>query len=225
MKKIISGLVLAAISIGAANADQQYIIKIKADGIIDTQSGPVSGSTCLEIKKKAPNSKSGKYQLTINGKSIGTYCDMEFEGGGWTMVQARTGSATKYIDSVDIGGLYMNINANSGESIGLPDAEWQALVARSTHLMSYYNSSAYAYLKFSEIQKSKCKKLSPTLKTNLLLHDEDFGCKFTGSDYAFMGADRAPYLASTYHYSQGVKYDVEKNTYANIVANGMFFVR
>ncbi|WP_146163543.1 fibrinogen-like YCDxxxxGGGW domain-containing protein [Aeromonas veronii] len=225
MKKIIVGLVLSALYISGAKAEPQYIIKVKVDGIIEAQSGQVSGSTCLEIKKKAPNSKSGKYQLTINGKNIGTYCDMELEGGGWTMVQARTGSATKYIDSVDIGGLYMNINANSGESIGLPDAEWQALVARSAHLMSYYNSSAYAYLKFSEIQKSKCKKLSPTLKTNLLWHDEDVGCAFTGSDYAFMGAEKAPYLASTYHYSQGVKYDVEKNTYANIVANGMFFVR
>lgn len=225
MKKIISGLVLMGFFIGTANAGSQYLIKIKADGIVETQAESKTGSTCLDIKNKNPSSKSGKYQLSINGKNIGTYCDMEFEGGGWTMVQARTGSTTKYIDSVDIGGLYMNINANSGESIGLPDAEWQALVARSTHLMSYYNSSAYAYLKFSEIQKSKCKKLSPTLKTNLLWHDEDFGCAFTGSDYAFMGSDRAPYLASTYHYSQGVKYDVEKNTYANIVANGMFFVR
>jgi hypothetical protein len=225
MKKSIIWLTLAALSIGVANAEPQYIIKIKADGIVESQAGPATGSTCLDIKKKAPGSKSGKYQLTINGKNIGTYCDMEFEGGGWTMVQARTGSATRYIDSVDIGGLYMNINANSGESIGLPDAEWQALVASSTHLMSYYNSSAYAYIKFSEIQKSKCKKLSPTLKTNLLWHDEDAGCAFTGSDYAFMGAEKAPYLASTYHYSQGVKFDVEKNTYANIVANGMFFVR
>lgn len=225
MKKIISGLVLAAISIGTANADQQYIIKIKADGIIDAQSGPVSGSTCLEIKKKAPNSKSGKYQLAINGKSIGTYCDMEFEGGGWTMVQARTGSATKYIDSVDIGGLYMNINANSGESIGLPDAEWQALVAKSTHLMSYYNSNSYAYIKFSEIQKSRCKKLSPTLRTNLLWHDEDSGCDFVGGGYGFMGAERSPYFASTYYYSHGVTFDSERNTYSSITSNGMFFVR
>jgi hypothetical protein len=225
MKKSIVWLTLAALSIGVANAEPQYIIKIKADGIVESQAGPATGSTCLDIKKKAPSSKSGKYQLTINGKNIGTYCDMEFEGGGWTMVQARTGSATRYTDSVDIGGLYMNINANSGESIGLPDAEWQALVASSTHLMSYYNSSAYAYIKFSEIQKSKCKKLSPTLKTNLLWHDEDSGCGMTGSDYGFMGADKGPYLASTYFYSSGVKFDAEKNTYANNTANGMFFVR
>jgi len=225
MKKTITGLVLMGLFIGTANAGSQYLIKIKADGIVESQAESAIGSTCLDIKNKNPSSKSGKYQLSINGKNIVTYCDMEFEGGGWTMVQARTGSATKYIDSVDIGGLYMNINANSGESIGLPDAEWQALVASSTHLMSYYNSSAYAYIKFSEIQKSKCKKLSPTLKTNLLWHDEDTGCGMNGSDYGFMGADKGPYLASTYFYSSGVKFDVERNTYANITANGMFFVR
>ena len=225
MKKTITGLVLMGLFIGTANAGSQYIIKIKADGIIEAQAGPVTGTTCLDIKKKSPNSKSGKYQLTINGKNIVTYCDMEFDGGGWTMVQARTGNATKYIDSVDIGGLYMTINASSGASIGLPDVEWQALVSRSTHLMSYYNSNSYAYIKFSEIQKSKCKKLSPTLKTNLLWHDEDYGCGMIGVDYGYMGSDRSPYLASTYNFSSGVKYDIEKNTYANITANGMFFVR
>jgi hypothetical protein len=41
--------------------------------------------TCAEIKLSNPTTASGTYSITVDGKAFPSYCDMETDGGGWTL--------------------------------------------------------------------------------------------------------------------------------------------
>jgi len=41
--------------------------------------------TCAEIKIAHPERPSGTYTITVDGKSFSAYCDMDSDGGGWTL--------------------------------------------------------------------------------------------------------------------------------------------
>lgn len=41
--------------------------------------------TCAEIKIANPERPSGTYTITVDGKSFSAYCDMDSDGGGWTL--------------------------------------------------------------------------------------------------------------------------------------------
>lgn len=42
--------------------------------------------SCLEIKQVLPNSRSGYFDIGVDGKKINVYCEMIIAGGGWTRV-------------------------------------------------------------------------------------------------------------------------------------------
>ncbi|MGD0678465.1 MAG: fibrinogen-like YCDxxxxGGGW domain-containing protein [Polyangiaceae bacterium] len=58
-------------------------------------SGPsqTSYASCLEILDAAPASSSATYVIFPAGTALEVYCDMDFAGGGWTLVQSTNGGS------------------------------------------------------------------------------------------------------------------------------------
>ena len=46
------------------------------------------GKSCLDLKSKNPNAKSGYYEIFTAGNIVNVYCEQEKENGGWTQVAA-----------------------------------------------------------------------------------------------------------------------------------------
>lgn len=63
------------------NGKEWYPINITQVG---TQDQP--GASCKDIQLKMPAAKSGSYWITLGGPARKVYCDMENNGGGWTLI-------------------------------------------------------------------------------------------------------------------------------------------
>ncbi len=49
--------------------------------------------TCATIKAANAAAANGDYTLVVNGVAFANYCDMTFNGGGWTLIQSHTSGA------------------------------------------------------------------------------------------------------------------------------------
>jgi hypothetical protein len=59
---------------------------------VDSQGPPeTSYASCLDILNAASTKSSGNYSIFPGGSSLEVYCDMNFAGGGWTLVESTNG--------------------------------------------------------------------------------------------------------------------------------------
>lgn len=71
----------------------------------------VSRESCLDIQNMNPSAKSGSYNLKpTSSTTINAYCDMTYNGGGWTVLDVST--LKDYYDNV--GGSYNQIDGANG---------------------------------------------------------------------------------------------------------------
>eukprot|EP00033_Pygsuia_biforma_P001617 GCRY01001819.1.p1 GENE.GCRY01001819.1~~GCRY01001819.1.p1 ORF type:complete len:225 (-),score=12.53 GCRY01001819.1:861-1535(-) len=81
------------------------------------QESSLCGS-CAEIKQKYPSSQSGVFSIVPQRKptqQVAVYCDMETDGGGWTLVGKHSPSVTPFPNATFLWEPYGAINNNLDE--------------------------------------------------------------------------------------------------------------
>lgn len=87
-KKIALAVVMNASFAASAANGNEFIIKHSVMGMIEPVKEKPFYTSCLDLKNTLPKSKSGTYLIKPNGEgkeAFNLYCDMETDGGGWTL--------------------------------------------------------------------------------------------------------------------------------------------
>lgn len=206
----------------AVNASSDYEIRVYSPGI-SAKNMEVTRATCKEIKENNPSASSGVYDIKPGSKVVKTYCNMDLDGGGWTLVQVRSNETTSFTVTNNLS----KQDFVRYKAIGFDDQTWMDLRKISTQLMMYFNESGYAYLQMSKIttpDAKLCSPLSNTLNKVTLWHYEAIGCSMTGFDYSLMGYNDFNRKSATYSNYPAI-YDKAVNVHDYLYSNGKIFVR
>ena len=145
--------------------------------------------TCASLKKDNPQATSGMYSIDPYGPGGGmdpfeAYCDMEFDGGGWTLVASFKDSTSVGLDSTVLLGsnqYYVNYHqiasyASKGVRFQLSEVV-DVLVEKADLRSGFCSSSLDSHIEPNSMSSGKYL---------VWHHSEDNGCDATGEDYSML---------------------------------------
>ena len=99
-----------------------------------------TGNNCKEIKDANRNAKSGKYELNVLG-NLQVYCDMDTDGGGWTLVMRSNNEKDITEEDASAHGDVAALQDLKGASAKYSDAFINKLKSGSSERIGYRSTS------------------------------------------------------------------------------------
>ncbi len=170
-----------------------------AQGMGPTPPPPLvsQGTTCNAILIADPSATTGTYVIDPDDggpiEPFNAHCDMDSQGGGWTLVGIREQASFPAPVNDEVTDLTLT------ESV-LPSDKWVALKGLSTQLYASGNNDAWALYNMTTLNSANCTPLTDDLTDSVIAHAEG-DCNSVGSDYSFIGSTNTPYSTALYDYS------------------------
>ncbi|MCG7546811.1 fibrinogen-like YCDxxxxGGGW domain-containing protein [Pseudoalteromonas sp. Of7M-16] len=192
---------------------------------------PAFGNTsCKAILDKDPASQSGYYTLDPDGAGglpeFTTFCDMEMEGGGWTLMGIRyvPGKAYNHIHNFEVLFTATQNITSFDDNYHLTDPQWVHYKNNSQEMMiTMRDVGVFAIADIAVLNNASCIPLQDTLGRNhgmtgehqfRLFWHEASGCSGSGSDYSMLNYHNIyAYAGGVYKAGNVAGIAVEQTTY------------
>ncbi|MCG7535017.1 fibrinogen-like YCDxxxxGGGW domain-containing protein [Pseudoalteromonas sp. OOF1S-7] len=190
--------------------------------------------SCQAILNADPSAQSGYYTLDVDGRGglseFTTYCDMEYQGGGWTLVSIRFAPNKNYDGwPNDLTGFMVEAQniTSLDDNYHLPDAHWQYIKDTYSELMMTMPTfnGAYAIADIAVLKNANCVPLQDTLglipgetgeRSYRLFWHENSGCSGSGSDYSMLNYQNIYGYSKIYKSTNIVTYVSQQTSYVYV---------